>query len=168
VRKTLEERFWDKVHHEPNSGCWLWSGAADGCGYGIASQGFKRTYGSQKAHRVSWVMAGNALSPGAYICHKCDTPACVNPDHLFAGSQADNMRDCVSKGRLTRPRGERHPRTKVSDATAMAILLDSGTGRQAAARFDVSYHTVAAIRGGKPDSWAWLRERASRIVTPEK
>jgi len=90
--KTLE-RFWNKVNK--SSGCWEWLGAKDRDGYGYF--GVKRK--AKKAHRLSWLLFFKT-DPGKYhVCHKCDNPSCVNPDHLFLGSHTDNVQDCVRKGR---------------------------------------------------------------------
>lgn len=110
-RPTRIERFMDKVFPEPNSGCWLWLGyiAKDGYGRVTAADGT----GIMLAHRSSFELFRQAIPPGLYVCHKCDTRACVNPDHLFAGTQRDNMRDCSRKGRCAipnNPTGELHPR----------------------------------------------------------
>lgn len=87
--------FTDKIMPEPNSGCWLWTGAIRGDGYGnFTYQG--RNHG---AHRVSWAFHHGPIPEGQNVCHKCDTPLCVNPDHLFLGSRSDNMRDMSKKGR---------------------------------------------------------------------
>lgn len=98
-------RFEDSWEAEPNTGCWLWIGNF----YGVYGK-----CGGEGAHRVSyryyvgpiprWLRRRRAL-----VLHKCDTPACVNPDHLFLGTQRDNMRDCVKKGRARKavPKSER-------------------------------------------------------------
>jgi hypothetical protein len=84
---------------EPNSGCWLWLGATSPSGYGNIY-----AFGSSlRAHRASWVIFRGAIPAGMHVLHKCDTPSCVNPDHLFLGSHADNMADKVRKGRGVPP-----------------------------------------------------------------
>lgn len=83
-----------------DSGCWLWSGPKDHCGYGIINYhpGIGRP-ARYRAHRLSLQLASGEMGDGLYACHHCDTPACVRPSHLFWGTQADNMRDASLKGR---------------------------------------------------------------------
>lgn len=77
-------------------GCWLWTGYTSTFGYGMMRFMGK----SQNAHRLSWQVHRGPIPDGLSVLHKCDVPACVNPDHLFLGTQSDNMKDCASKGRL--------------------------------------------------------------------
>lgn len=94
---TLEERFFAKVHPEPNTGCWLWAGSVNKDGYGRIRTGSKKTTG---ATHVSLQIVGVTIPPGMCACHKCDVPQCVNPDHLFIGTYKDNMQDAKRKGRM--------------------------------------------------------------------
>jgi hypothetical protein len=89
--KSLAERFWAFVERRPNDECWAWNGAkCDRQGRG-AFQG-------TTAPRISYMLAFG--DPGAlFVCHKCDNPRCVNPSHLFLGTQKDNVRDMISKNR---------------------------------------------------------------------
>ena len=104
-------RFWSRLIPEPNTGCWLWSGTRDQCGYGLA-----RLDGlSWRAHRLAWFLTQGAIQKPMNVLHRCDTPACANPEHLFLGDHSANMRDMVRKGRHwtsvrphRRARGERH------------------------------------------------------------
>lgn len=82
---------------EPNSGCHLWLGALQRGGYGAFGVNRK----AKRAHRVSWERAHGPISAGAHVLHRCDTPACVNPDHLFLGDQRSNMADMAAKGRAS-------------------------------------------------------------------
>ena len=95
-RRPREERFWPKVEPEPNSGCWLWNGAVDKRGYG--------RLGRTLAHRISYEIAYGRPGRGLYVCHTCDVPGCVRPDHLFLGTQSDNIRDAATKGRIANSR----------------------------------------------------------------
>jgi len=96
-----KQRFYGKVTIRSAGECWLWTACLDDKGYGM----FKLGGWMQKAHRVSWVFA-NGDTHGLGVLHRCDTPACVNPDHLFLGTHSDNMKDCATKRRLHWPSRE--------------------------------------------------------------
>lgn len=97
-RVPIEDRFWQHVMPEPNSGCWLWDGYIDSRGYGRIGLG-GRGGGMTGAHRISLKIAGVEVPNDKLVLHKCDVPACVNPEHLFVGTQADNINDMHRKGR---------------------------------------------------------------------
>lgn len=98
-RGSLEERFASHVAPEAITGCWLWLGKPDKHGYGRINVG-GRAGKAQFAHRVSWELHRGSIPNGMGVLHHCDTPSCVNPDHLFIGTQSDNMRDARAKGRM--------------------------------------------------------------------
>ena len=93
-------RFWEKVNRRDGNRCWLWTGAVDDNGYGKLSHGGRSCKQDIKAHRLSYEMHYGPISEGMNICHVCDTPACVNPRHLYEGTQKENMNDASFRGRL--------------------------------------------------------------------
>lgn len=100
-RGPLQERFWRSVNKTAT--CWVWTRSVNTWGYGqIRNE--KGTYTT--AHRISWRLHRGEIPEGQAVLHTCDNTRCVRPDHLFLGSQADNMRDKVGKGRQAK--GERH------------------------------------------------------------
>lgn len=93
-------RFSKKYAPEPNTGCWLWTAGTSG--RGAFRYGIFHFAGEITAHRVSYILHKGPIPEGHVVCHECDQPLCVNPDHLFVGTQTENVADCVSKGRTQR------------------------------------------------------------------
>lgn len=116
-RRALDpRRILDRVEYEPNTGCWLWAGAWTSKGYGVLKH---PDDASNRASRASWRLFRGPIPSGELVCHRCDTPQCVNPDHLFLGTHSDNTRDAVRKGRWHQlpPRN-----TKLTAADARRIV----------------------------------------------
>lgn len=128
-RRPLPDRFWEKVDKSGGpDACWPWTGSTSFWGYGKLGSGGKHGR-TLAAHRLSYEMAtGEKLRAGDNVCHRCDNPPCVNPAHLFRGNQADNVRDCIAKGRVCRGsrgvhllHGEKHPASKLTNAEAQEV-----------------------------------------------
>ena len=149
--QSLIDRFWSKADCSGGAdSCWLWSGRLQKHGYGSFRAG-SRTDGTRRewlAHRMAWVITHG--DPGALlVLHRCDVRRCVNPGHLWTGTNADNMADMKSKGRADRvrkARGERQGSSKLTDAMVVAIRADARYQRVVAESFGISQTQVSRIR----------------------
>lgn len=139
--------YWEGALPEPNSGCWLWCGVLDTNGYGRIYIG-KAMF---SAHRLAVELSGRTIAPGQFVCHRCDNPSCVNPDHLFVGSPRDNLMDAIRKGRKKTPRlcGEANPKTYLTWDKVRAIRASSETHVEIGRRMGISPATIQGIRAGR-------------------
>lgn len=135
------DRFHKKYITEPNSGCWLWIASLNNKGYGRIM--FK-TGKQLLAHRFSYILSYGEIPQGLNVCHKCDTPSCVNPDHLFLSDQAGNIRDMIKKGRM--PKGEKHRLAKLTNTQAEEIRNLQIPYKDIANIYGVSRATVGSIK----------------------
>jgi HNH endonuclease len=148
------DRFEEKFIPEPNSGCWLWLAALN-CGYGVFGLRDGPVMRTRIASRASWMIYRGPIPPGLFVCHKCDVTSCVNPDHLYLGTQFDNMRDMFGRRRDAHSmgrspavlypervvRGSAHPLAKLDEAIVGRI---KGRLREGVARKDLaSEHGVS-------------------------
>lgn len=115
--------FSSKIVKHTVSECWNWGASFNNMGYGVFGVGGKIT---ALAHRIAWTLHNGEIPNGLFVLHKCDNPACCNPDHLFLGTQKQNLADCASKGRTTR--GERNPMAKLTEAKVMEAIRLSDLG----------------------------------------
>jgi hypothetical protein len=142
-KEPLLERFFSKV--DKTDSCWIWTGAKDSKeGYGM----FWFEGRSQRAHRVSWEIHFGKIPNNLRVCHKCDTPSCVNPFHFFLGSDADNIADRNSKGRQAHLRRERAGNSKLTERDIMDIrnMYAKGNTQRGLSRiYKVSQHTIWSI-----------------------
>lgn len=129
--------------------CWIWTGrTSDKDGYGVVHKNGKNI----RAHRFSYETYVGPIPEGMFVCHRCDTPACINPDHLFLGTCAENIADSVKKGRFTR--GERHRNAKLTEQDVVHILKSGDSPNALAERYGVRPSTVFAVRARK--TWKYV------------
>jgi hypothetical protein len=133
-----------KVSITPKTDCWVWTAAKDQKGYGHFGVGRST---SRKAHRVSFEMFCEEIPQGSIVCHRCDNPSCVNPDHLFIGTQADNAQDRDAKGRQAF--GERSGRAKLTASDIPKIRMSNLSERAIARQMGVSRPTISAVLRGE-------------------
>jgi hypothetical protein len=140
---TTEDRiraFWSKVNKTDT--CWLWTGKPNATGYGQFNAGDKMWL----AHRYSYNLNVGPIMNGLHVLHKCDVPLCVNPEHLFLGTQAENVQDMLNKGREAK--GSKRGNAKLKEADIYQIRnlrLEGLTHRQIASRLNVSHTTIIRI-----------------------
>lgn len=137
---------WSVEDHQ--TGCWTWQRAFSQHGYGVLRVGKRTT----RAHRASYQLYhGVELDSSVDVCHTCDNRACVNPDHLFAGTRADNMRDCQEKGRIRLPNlmGSGLTQSKLTEDAVLAIRASQDSQRVLARRFGVNRRTIAFVQQRK-------------------
>jgi hypothetical protein len=165
-RTPLMARF--LRHVDITDACWLWTGTKNGAGYGTIGLG-RAIEGKGFTHRVAWTLFRGPIPDGMFVCHKCDIKTCVNPNHLFLGTQYDNMRDAVNKGRMLKGRkwherdrdicqGERHGMAKLSLLQVVEIRerfsQDNVTKADLAREFCVCHGTIRNIVSRR--SWSHI------------
>ena len=150
ISDEAKARFWAKVDVRGPDECWEWQGARNKFGYGKLTVAGKQ----RAASRLVYELECGEIPAGQFVCHRCDNPPCVNPDHLFLGTHAENMRDRNLKGRARGGslRGERHPQA-VLTAEQVRIIRDLATRKvkpQAAIgrQFGISQSHVSEIKNG--------------------
>lgn len=149
--EPLPKRILDRIEYDTNGGCWLWTGAMIlKTGYGTIGYGGR----SHGAHRASYETFKGPIPTGLLVCHRCDNPACVNPDHLFLGTVRDNSQDMIAKGRKPTFPGSSAPGAILHEKQIPIIrrlIADGLPNREIGNRFGVTPDVINAIKAGR--SW---------------
>lgn len=160
LSSNTPERLWKKVNkngpipiHAPHLGrCWVWTGWCVGVGSrkrgAITS---KRKWGYQYVHRISWILNNGAIPDKLWVLHRCDTGLCVNPDHLFLGTAASNIDDCIEKNR--RACGEKHPSSKLTQEEVLKMRSLYKTGEYSTADLGLMFNV------SRTNVWLIVTER---------
>ena len=157
---SVQERFATRFQVDTATGCWNWQGPKNAKGYGriagVVIDGVRHTEHERAmlAHRVAWLLYRGPIplsdaAHGTVVMHKCDNPACVNPHHLLLGTQADNVRDMIQKGRKVSgtPSGVEHWRSKIETQEDIDLICSTkGRTKELAERFGVDVCTIKRIR----------------------
>lgn len=149
--RPVRARFEEKFRPDPQSGCWVWTGRSwftDGRPYFAYSS---RSNKNRQGARAAWLIYRGEIPDGMFVCHHCDNPLCVNPDHLFLGTVKNNKDDSMQKGRHAR--GEKL--SKVTEQEVRLIRQWQGTQAECARTFNITPGAVSRIRSG--DVWSWLK-----------
>lgn len=138
--------FWKNVDVREADDCWEWKAARNTTGYGL----FRMDNKMFRAHRLA-LGAVRDVPENMIVLHKCDNTSCCNPSHLSVGTQKDNMRDMLKKGRGKKAKGQKHYLSKLTESEVHFIKHVDMSERELAKAFDVNRSTIWAIRNGK--SW---------------
>jgi hypothetical protein len=138
-------RFWAKVRVSKPDACWMWQGAAWASGYGNIWWGDR----PEGAHRVAWSLCHGPVPAGLHVLHRCDTPLCVNPGHLFLGNHHHNMQDASRKGRLSVPRPSRRKMTDEEVDEALSLIAAGARQCDIARKYGVTPGFVSQLVSGK-------------------
>lgn len=144
IRMTdIEKRFWSKVEVKERHDCWFWRAGKDKNGYGM----FWIKPQNQPAHKVAYKFEFGSFEKGLHVLHKCDNPSCVNPYHLFLGTNQDNIKDMIKKGRSLK--GEKAHSAKLTEIEVKQIkkLINEGmSSGMISKRFKVHKSTIKDIK----------------------
>lgn len=161
MKKTLEERIEQYAQYVLPSGCLIWTGYTDIYGYAIAHFKDGKVKKNLKVHRLVYEQANGKIPDGMLVCHRCDVRSCINPDHLFVGTHADNILDMWAKKRWKPSaqdnNGERNPNSKLSSSDVVQIIQMKASGIKAkhlSELFGVDKTQIYKICSGK----AWRKK----------
>lgn len=162
---TNVEAFWSRVDMTEEDDCWSWMGSKTDRGYGV----YAPLPGVLlRTHRVAYALHNSGIDDAMMVCHRCDNPICCNPKHLFLGTNSDNVRDMVAKGRNKPTKGESSPLAKLTADQARAIYFDLRTNGEIANAYGIASSLASLIRLRKvwADATADLPELPRRKSGP--
>lgn len=169
IHKTKDEiKEWieNRVAFEPSSGCWLWEKSINYSGYGVCHDPrTDRPISTVRVHRLSFEIYKEPVPDGLVVCHRCDIRSCVNPDHLFAATQKDNIVDALIKGRS--PIGHKSKRSKLTLDEASRILKireDGKTYKEIAEMTGMSKSGVQHLCTGRSWRIALMDQRGQKCA----
>jgi hypothetical protein len=145
LTQGLKQRFDIKWKLNEITGCWEWTAYRDKDGYG----NIQVNKSPRQAHRISYILYVGGIPPNTLVCHSCDNPGCVNPDHLFLGTPKLNMEDKYNKNRQIHVRGEEVGNSKLSTEDVKHIRSSSFGNQQLAKYYGVTHSLISAIRLNK-------------------
>lgn len=129
---------------EDSNGCWIWQRSLSPDGYGRIWYN-----GANKAHRVMYILTHPKFDHSLWVRHDCDVPACINPDHLRAGTPKQNVGDCISRGRLSNRKGKRNGRAKLTPQQVKKIRKDPRSLSQIARDYGIGKTQASRIKRGE-------------------
>ena len=135
------EPFQSRYAADQITECWVWNVKNP-----LQRYGWWKAHGEIKAHRASWVMHHGVIPPGMQVLHRCDCPRCVNPKHLFLGTQVANMEDMRTKGRARASAGNQNTNAKLNETQVRLIRQDTRSLEQISEAFGVHKETVRRIK----------------------
>ena len=162
-----EERFWKKVEIHGKDECWPWTDALTIYGYGKFKARINGAWTSANASRIAWLLSNGEIPHDMAVCHKCDNRKCCNPHHLFLGTNRDNVKDKVRKGRQLR--GEAIARAKLTAVQIIKIrqryALKNTSWSKLAKEFGVTKRQIGNVVSGK--SWNHIGDDGRPIIDDE-
>jgi hypothetical protein len=161
MRNCDPARIFNRIQ-KAASGCWLYTGGISSSGYGIVSIKNRSVH----VHRLAYSLKCGPIPEATCVLHRCDIRRCINPDHLFLGSLADNNRDCMDKGRTADRRGEKNTGAKFTPKRVARVRRAYGTGRfsqrTVGEMFGISQQQVSSIVRGQ--AWPHLKTSGAEAL----
>lgn len=151
---NTEKRFWSKVDVSHDNKCWEWKAGLMGNGYGqFRPHRDDQQLNTRLAHKLSWIFSFGDIPKGLSVLHRCDNPKCVNPSHLFLGTQADNLKDMRDKERGAM--GSCNGMSKLTEDQVRSIHKDGRRRSEISKEFGVSMSVISNIKNHRVWKHLW-------------